>query len=223
MASEWGRMSVRPEHRCATRRAVGGPEFAALLLPDVQELLTNGAVRPIVRKKAALALLRLLRKSTSDVEELLQHDVRRKPPYDGPFGSSRVPWKVSVASSSLLCGLQLLCCRPRSCWAQWLPCFSFCRSMRLHRIILSPVHGECLPDVSCKADRSGLGLQVWSVKINALFEEPNLGVLLGTVTLLLGIVSRNYEGYEAAVPKVRIARYSKCGRVRALSTTILTH
>ena len=56
--------------------AVGGPEFAALLLPDVQELLTNGAVRPIVRKKAALALLRLLRKSTSDIEELLQHDVR---------------------------------------------------------------------------------------------------------------------------------------------------
>jgi len=55
---------------------VGGPEFAALLLPDVQELLTNGAVRPIVRKKAALALLRLLRKSTSDIEELLQHDVR---------------------------------------------------------------------------------------------------------------------------------------------------
>ena len=56
---------------------MGGPEFAALLLPDVQELLTNGAVRPIVRKKAALALLRLLRKSASDVEELLQHDVRR--------------------------------------------------------------------------------------------------------------------------------------------------
>ena len=24
---------------------MGGPEFAALLLPDVQELLTNGAVR----------------------------------------------------------------------------------------------------------------------------------------------------------------------------------
>ncbi len=46
-------------------------------------------------------------------------------------------------------------------------------------------------------------LQVWSVKINGLFEEPNMGVLLGTVTLLLGIVSRNYEGYEAVVPKVR--------------------
>jgi hypothetical protein len=45
--------------------------------------------------------------------------------------------------------------------------------------------------------------QVWSVKINGLFEEPNLGVLLGTVTLLLGIVSRNYQGYEAAVPKAR--------------------
>ena len=46
-------------------------------------------------------------------------------------------------------------------------------------------------------------LQVWSVKINGLFEEPNMGVLLGTVTLLLGIVSRNYEGYEVVVPKVR--------------------
>ena len=45
--------------------------------------------------------------------------------------------------------------------------------------------------------------QVWSVKINGLFEEPNMGVLLGTVTLLLGIVSRNYEGYEAVVPKAR--------------------
>ncbi len=30
-----------------------------------------------------------------------------------------------------------------------------------------------------------------------------MGVLLGTVTLLLGIVSRNYEGYEVVVPKVR--------------------
>ena len=50
-------------------------------------------------------------------------------------------------------------------------------------------------------------LQVWSVKINGLFEEPNMGVLLGTVTLLLGIVSRNYEGYEAVVPKVRVGGY----------------
>ena len=32
-----------------------------------------------------------------------------------------------------------------------------------------------------------------------------MGVLLGTVTLLLGIVSRNYEGYEVVVPKVRAA------------------
>ena len=50
-----------------------------MLLTDVQELLVSGTVRPIVRKKAALALLRLLRKSTSDVEELLQPEVRPEP------------------------------------------------------------------------------------------------------------------------------------------------
>ena len=50
--------------------------MASLLLVDVQDLLTSGGLRPIVRKKAALALLRLLRKSTSDIEELLQPDVR---------------------------------------------------------------------------------------------------------------------------------------------------
>jgi hypothetical protein len=55
--------------------AVGGTEMSALLTPDVMNLVVNGAVRPIVRKKAALALLRLLRKSTNDVEELLQPEV----------------------------------------------------------------------------------------------------------------------------------------------------
>lgn len=59
--------------------------MASLLLVDVQELLTSGAVRPIVRKKAALALLRLLRKSTSDIEELLTPDVRSKPPLQIPL------------------------------------------------------------------------------------------------------------------------------------------
>ena len=54
--------------------------MASLLLVDVQELLISGAVRPIVRKKAALALLRLLRKSTSDIEELLTPEVRSKSP-----------------------------------------------------------------------------------------------------------------------------------------------
>ena len=45
-------------------------------------------------------------------------------------------------------------------------------------------------------------LQVWAVKLGALFEEQNVGVLLGSMSLLLGIVSRNYQGYESVVPKV---------------------
>lgn len=46
-------------------------------------------------------------------------------------------------------------------------------------------------------------VQVWAVKLNRLFEEQNVGVLLGTMSLLLGIVSRSYQGYEPCVPKVR--------------------
>lgn len=42
--------------------------MASLLTVDVMALLTNGAVRTIVRKKAALCLLRLLRKSPPDAE-----------------------------------------------------------------------------------------------------------------------------------------------------------
>lgn len=38
---------------------------------------------------------------------------------------------------------------------------------------------------------------VWQA---TLLEERDLGVLLSLVTLLLGIVSRSYEGYEALVP-----------------------
>ena len=44
---------------------------------------------------------------------------------------------------------------------------------------------------------------MWAVKLNRLFEEQNVGVLLGTMSLLLGIVSRSYQGYEPCVPKVR--------------------
>ncbi|KAK9806309.1 hypothetical protein WJX72_009579 [[Myrmecia] bisecta] len=95
---------------------VGGAEMASLLTVDVMNLLTNGAVRPIVRKKAALCLLRLIRKSPPEAE------------------------------------------------------------------ILAP--------------------DVWSVKLAGLLEERDLGVLLALVTLLLGIVSRSYEGYESLVPKV---------------------
>jgi len=41
---------------------VGGQEFAESLAGDVQKLLVNGTTRSFVRKKAALALLRLFRK-----------------------------------------------------------------------------------------------------------------------------------------------------------------
>ena len=40
---------------------VGGAEFAQLLIADVMAVLSNGATRPVVRKKAALCLLRLIR------------------------------------------------------------------------------------------------------------------------------------------------------------------
>ncbi|KAI8103939.1 hypothetical protein M9435_006465 [Picochlorum sp. BPE23] len=94
---------------------VGGPEFAQLLAADVLNVMAHGATRPIVRKKAALCLLRLLRKSPDD---------------------------------------QLLSAKD------------------------------------------------WGSKMAALLEETDLGVLLGLTTLLLGIVSRNYEGYEACIPRL---------------------
>lgn len=37
-------------------------------------------------------------------------------------------------------------------------------------------------------------VQVWAVRLASLLEDRDLGVLLGLTTLLLGIVSRNYEG-----------------------------
>lgn len=49
--------------------------MASLLTADVAQLLTNSSMRPIVRKKAALALLRLLRKSSDNAEDILPADV----------------------------------------------------------------------------------------------------------------------------------------------------
>ena len=43
--------------------SVGGKEFAESLAADVQRLLVTGTVRPVVRKKAALCLLRLFRRN----------------------------------------------------------------------------------------------------------------------------------------------------------------
>eukprot|EP00210_Caulerpa_lentillifera_P000422 g410.t1 len=47
---------------------VGGAEMAEALTPDVMKLLTSGNARHVVRKKAALALLRLYRKMPVDAE-----------------------------------------------------------------------------------------------------------------------------------------------------------
>lgn len=49
--------------------------MASLLTADVAQLLTNTSMRPIVRKKAALALLRLLRKHSDNAEDILPADV----------------------------------------------------------------------------------------------------------------------------------------------------
>eukprot|EP00897_Mesotaenium_endlicherianum_P000511 jgi/Mesen1/10460/ME000082S09968 len=46
---------------------VGGKEFSESLAPDVQKLLVSSTVRPLVRKKAALCLLRLYRKNADVV------------------------------------------------------------------------------------------------------------------------------------------------------------
>ena len=184
---------------------MGGPEFAALLLPDVQELLTNGAVRPIVRKKAALALLRLLRKSTSDVEELLQHDVRGRAAV-----ASKTCWSLMIARNVSEPLRARTWAQPRAPLRYDAPVGPMNQNVCTVTSAVSFGSGipywsprGCSERAKDTADQSDVVLQVWSVKINNLFEEPNLGVLLGTVTLLLGIVSRNYQGYEAAVPKAR--------------------
>ncbi|KAG8073123.1 hypothetical protein GUJ93_ZPchr0006g41796 [Zizania palustris] len=43
---------------------IGGKEFSESLAPDVQKLLISSSCRPVVRKKAALCLLRLYRRNT---------------------------------------------------------------------------------------------------------------------------------------------------------------
>ena len=79
-------------------------------------VLSNGATRPVVRKKAALCLLRLIRKAPPDVD-------------------------VMPASE-------------------------------------------------------------WAGRLATMLEERDPGLLLGLTTLLLGVVSRNYEGYEVCVPRM---------------------
>ena len=55
--------------------------------------------------------------------------------------------------------------------------------------------------------RSDLHLNLWLQHHilpgqGALLAERDFGVLLAVVTLLLGVVARNYEGYEGLVPKL---------------------
>eukprot|EP00879_Flechtneria_rotunda_P008959 GHRR01009380.1.p1 GENE.GHRR01009380.1~~GHRR01009380.1.p1 ORF type:complete len:1159 (+),score=411.60 GHRR01009380.1:174-3479(+) len=47
---------------------IAGQEMAEALTPDVLKLLTSGTARPVVRKKAALCLLRLMRKTPADAQ-----------------------------------------------------------------------------------------------------------------------------------------------------------
>ena len=94
---------------------VGGAEFAQLLAADVLSVVAHGATRPLVRKKAAFCMLRLLRKSV-----------------DG---------SIVVADE-------------------------------------------------------------WGVRMATLLEDNDLGVLLGLTSLLIGVVAKDYRGYEACVPKL---------------------
>ena len=87
-------------------------------------VLANGATRPVVRKKAALCLLRLLRKAPADAE-IMQ-------------------------------------------------------------------------------------AEVWGVRLATMLEERDLGVLLGLTTLLLGLVSRSYEGGCGCCLPLRLRL---CGRL----------
>ncbi|KAH9321816.1 hypothetical protein KI387_016455, partial [Taxus chinensis] len=91
---------------------IGGKEFAESLAPDVQKLLISSSCRPLVRKKAALCLLRLYRKN---------------------------------------------------------------------------------PDV--------VNVEGWSDRMAQLLDERDLGVLIAVTSLLVALVSSNYDSYWSCVPK----------------------
>ncbi|XP_021767370.1 AP-2 complex subunit alpha-1-like [Chenopodium quinoa] len=91
---------------------IGGREFAESLAPDVQKLLMSSSCRPLVRKKAALCLLRLYRKN---------------------------------------------------------------------------------PDV--------VNVDGWSDRMAQLLDERDLGVLTAVMSLLVALVSNNYDAYWSCVPK----------------------
>ena len=73
-------------------RSVGGKEFAESLAADVQRLLVTGTVRPVVRKKAALCLLRLFRRNPDvlNKEEWCASPCQYAPVCDGASANPRV-------------------------------------------------------------------------------------------------------------------------------------
>ncbi|KAL1323532.1 hypothetical protein HN51_033839 [Arachis hypogaea] len=91
---------------------IGGREFSESLAPDVQKLLVSSSCRPLVKKKAALCLLRLYRKN---------------------------------------------------------------------------------PDV--------VNVDGWAVRMAQLLDERDLGVLTSSMSLLVALVSNNYEAYWSCLPK----------------------
>ena len=52
------------------------------------------------------------------------------------------------------------------------------------------------------ADDSIIVADEWGLRMATLLEESDLGVLLGLTSLLIGIVAKNYRGYEPCVPKL---------------------
>lgn len=106
---------------------VGGREFSDSIAPDVQRILCSPTCLPVVRKKAALCLLRLYRKNK----------------------------EILVA-------------------------------------------------------------ETWAAKMVKLLDnEDDLGILLGVISLLIGIVSHDYRGYEGCIPSV-CAVMQRLARARAV-------
>lgn len=184
---------------------MGGSEFSQLLTADVMGVLANGATRPVVRKKAALCLLRLIRKAPPDAE--IMQVGRAAPPLSSPAlpchcGAARGrqvspsclhrggrgmlsrqgPLGVLLRASpgappgvllGAACQLPLRL-RAADVAVPWRP----------GRFAPTAPPAACLPPQP----------EVWGVKLATMLEDRDLGVLLGLTTLLLGVVSRSYEG-----------------------------
>lgn len=168
-------------------------------------VLANGATRPVVRKKAALCLLRLIRKAPPDAE--IMQVGRAAPPLSSPAlpchcGAARGrqvspsclhrggrgmlsrqgPLGVLLRASpgappgvllGAACQLPLRL-RAADVAVPWRP----------GRFAPTAPPAACLPPQP----------EVWGVKLATMLEDRDLGVLLGLTTLLLGVVSRSYEG-----------------------------